>query len=82
MNKNTNVDKEFVDNFLSSVHADDLSTGPKIDVALIIIFVNVRIGWRKVVLKYRFDTTGLEQMVNKKYRMLTEEHKCLMENKI
>ena len=32
--------------------------------------------------KFRSNSTELEQMVNKNYGMLTEGHKCLIENKI
>ena len=32
--------------------------------------------------KFRSNSAALEQMVNKNYGMLTEEHNCLIENKI
>ena len=50
----------------------------------LIIFVNVNIGWRTAVLtlKFRSNSTEPEQMLNKKYRMFTGEHKYMMENRI
>ena len=71
-----------MDKFLSSLHIDDLSTGAKnVDEAFHVIFVNIKTSWRKAVLT-RSNSTELEQMVNKNYGMLTDEHKCLIENKI
>ena len=85
MNKYSTVDKEFVDRFLSSLHVDDLSTeannvGEAFDYfckckdRLEVGSFNLR--------KYRSNSAELEQMVNKNYGMLTEEHNCLIENKI
>ena len=85
MNKYSTVDKEFVDRFLSSLHVDDLSTGANsVDEAfdyfckckdrLEVGSFNLR--------KFRSNSAELEQMVNKNYGMLTEEHNCLIKNKI
>ena len=45
-NKSSAIDKEFVDRFLSSLHVDDLSTGANNVDENLIIFVNVKTGWR------------------------------------
>ena len=71
-----------MDKFLSSLHINDLNTGAKnVDEAFHVIFVNIKTGWRKAI-STRSNSTELEQMVNKNYGMLTDEHKCLIENKI
>ena len=85
MNKYNTVDKELVDEFLSSLHVDDLSTeASNVDEALDYFrkwkdrLEKGSFGFRK----FRSNSVELEQIVNKNYGMLTEEHKCLIENKI
>ena len=79
MNKYSTVDKGFLARFLSSLHVDDLSTYAfdyfcKCKDRLEVGSFNLR--------KFRSNSAALEQMVNKNYGMLTEEHNCLIENKI
>ena len=85
MNKYNTVDKEFVDRFLSSLHVDDLSTGANNVDEAFDYFCKCKDRLEEGsfnLRKFRSNSVELEQMVNKNYRMLTEEHKCLIENKI
>ena len=85
MNKYSTVDTGFSDRFLNSLHADDLRTGANdVDEAfdyfckckdrLELDIFNLR--------KFISNSAEVEQMVNNNYGMLTEEHNCLIENKI
>ena len=85
MNKYSTVDKELVDRFLSSLHIDDFSAeANNVDEAfdyfckckdrMEVGSFNLRI--------FRSNSADLEQMVNRNYGMLTEEHNCLIKNKI
>ena len=75
MNKYNTVDKELVDEFLSSLHVDDLSAGASnIDEAL-----DYFRKWKDRLeegsfdlRKFRSNSVELEQMVNKNYGMLTK----------
>ena len=87
MNKHNIVDKIFVDKVLSSVRADNLSTGAdKTDAALINYYF---CKWKDrleesclSLRKYQSNSTSLNKWLTKKYRILTEEHNGQIENKI
>ena len=79
------MNKEFVNNFLSSLHVDDLSTGAKNVDETFNYFCKCKDRLEEGsfnLRKFSSNSAELEQMVNKKYGTLTEEHKCLIENKI
>ena len=85
MNKYSTIGKEFVNRFLNSFHVDDLSTeANSVDEAFDYFCKckdRLEVGSFSLR-KYRSNSAELEQMVNKSYGMLTEEHNCLIENKI
>ena len=80
MNKYSTADKEFVDRFLSSLHVDDLSTGAEAFEYFCKCKDRLEVGSFNLR-KFRSNSAELEQMVNKNYGMLTEEHNCLIKIK-
>ena len=84
MNKYSNVDKEFVDKFLSSLHVDDLSTRASNADETFDYFCKCKDRLEEGsfnLRKFSCNSAELKQMVNKNYGMFTEEQKCLIENK-
>ena len=76
-NKYSAVDKEFVGKFLNSLYVDDLSTGANnVDEAFgYFCKCKDRVEEGSFNLrKFRSNPAELEQMINKNYGMLTEEH--------
>ena len=85
MNKYSTVDKELVDRFLSSLHIDDFSAeANNVDEAFDYFCKSkdrMEVGSFNLRI-FRSNSADLEQMVNRNYGMLTEEHNCLTKNKI
>ena len=85
MNKYSTIDKELLDRFLSSPHVDDLITGANnVDDAF--DYFRKRKDRMEVgsfnLRTFRSNSVDLEQWANRNYGMLTEEHNCLIKNKI
>ena len=76
-NKYSAVDKEFVDKFLNSLYVDDLSIGANNVDETFDYFCKCKDRVEEGsfnLRKFRSNPAELEQMINKNYGMLTEEH--------
>ena len=72
-----------MDRFLSSLHVDNLGTGANNVDEAFDYFCKDRMEVGSFNLRiFRSNSADLEQMVNRNYGMLTEEHNCLTKNKI